>query len=96
MVIPLTHVVLILREKNKRRTMMNDLLKFIKELKDKTGADFVVLGNEGEDGFILAIQKGDFEQHNKMPLDTENTIDSISDSFLQSYANTQDLEGDDE
>ena len=64
---------------------MNDLLKFIKELKDKTGADYVVLGNEGEMGFILAIQRDEFEQHNIMPLDTESTIDSIVDSFLLSY-----------
>jgi hypothetical protein len=64
---------------------MNDLLEFIKELKDKTGADFVVLGNEGEEGFILAIQRGEFEQHNIMPLDTDNTIDSIVGSFLWSY-----------
>ena len=63
---------------------MNDLLEFIKELKDKTGADFVVLGNE-DDKFILALQRGDFEQLNKMPLDTKNTIDSIVGSFLWSY-----------
>ena len=65
--------------------MMNDLLKVIKEIKDETGADFVVLGNDGEKGLVLAIQKGDFEQHNTMPLDTENTIDSIIGSFLWSY-----------
>jgi hypothetical protein len=65
--------------------MMNELLKFIKELKDETGADFVVLGNHDEGGFILAIQRDEFEQHNIMPLDTENTIDSIVGSFLCSY-----------
>ena len=66
--------------------MMNDLLKVIKEIKDETGADFVVLGNDGEKGLVLAIQKGDFEQFNKMPLDTDSTIDSIIGSFLCSYA----------
>jgi hypothetical protein len=65
--------------------MMNDLLKFIKELKDKTGADFVVVGNKGEEGFILAIKRDEFEQRNIMPLDTDNTIDSIVGSFLCSY-----------
>ena len=64
---------------------MNDLLRAIKELKDKTGADFVVIGNDGEEGYILALQKDGFEQHNKMPLDTENTVDSIVGSFLWSY-----------
>ena len=64
---------------------MNDLLKVIKEIKDETGADFVVLGNDGEKGLVLAIQKGDFEQFNKMPLDTDSTIDSIIGSFLWSY-----------
>jgi hypothetical protein len=75
---------------------MINLLKSMQELKDKTGADFVVLGNHDEDGFILAIQKGNFEKHNIMPLDTENTIDSIADSFLQSYSDSQDLGEDDE
>jgi hypothetical protein len=65
--------------------MMNDLLKVIKEIKDETGADFVVLGNDGEKGLVLAIQKGDFEQFNTMPLDTDSTIDSIIGSFLWSY-----------
>tara|TARA_R110000803_G_scaffold132991_1_gene200183 strand:- start:295 stop:525 length:231 start_codon:yes stop_codon:yes gene_type:complete len=65
--------------------MMNDLLKFIKEIKDKTNADAVVLGSDEDGGYILAIMLDGFEQVNRMPLDTKNTIDSIVGSFLWSY-----------
>jgi hypothetical protein len=76
---------------------MINLLKSMQELKDKTGAEQIVLGNQGEwQGYILIIQKGSFEKHHEMLLDTENTIDSIADSFLQSYSDSQDLGEDDE
>jgi hypothetical protein len=76
--------------------MMNNVLQVIKELKEKTKADHVVVGNHEGGDFIVAMQKGTFEQHNIMPLDTHNTVDSIADSFLQSYADQQELENDDE
>ena len=76
--------------------MMNNVLQVIKELKEKTGADYVVVGNHEDDNFVLAMQKGTFEQHNIMPLDTKNNVDTIADSFLQSYADHQELENDDD
>lgn len=67
---------------------MIEILQVISEIKEKTGADYVVLGNEGE-GCILVIQKNEFEQHNKMPINTNNTVTSIIKSFNQSYADRE-------
>lgn len=75
---------------------MNNVLQVIKELKEKTQADHVLVGSHEGDDFVVAMQKGNFEQHSIMPLDTQNTVDSIADSFLQSYADQQELESDDE
>ncbi|MFT7376169.1 MAG: hypothetical protein ACI9EP_001750 [Oceanospirillaceae bacterium] len=69
---------------------MINVLKTIKELKDKTRADFCVVGNQDDNGnYILALQKGTFEQHHIMPEDTGNTVESIAASFNMSFEESQ-------
>ena len=80
--------------------MMNNVLQMIKELKEKTGAEAVVVALTDTINsiteFRVMLVLGEFTQDNVMPLDTHNTVDSIADSFLQSYADHQELENDDE
>jgi hypothetical protein len=70
---------------------MKNLLQMIQDIKNKTQADVIVIGIDETEEFRLIIQKGEFEQYNVMILDTQNTADSIANSFLQSYDDQQKL-----
>jgi hypothetical protein len=67
---------------------MKKIIEELQKIKKKTGAKTVAIGNnnETENGYILILIKDGFEQHNKMRIGTQNTVDSISASFLQSYS----------
>jgi hypothetical protein len=67
---------------------MKKIIKKLQEIKQKTAAETVAIGNDHEvkNGYIVILIKGGFEQHNKMMPNTQNTVDSISNSFLQSYS----------
>jgi hypothetical protein len=67
---------------------MKKIIEKLQKIKKKTGAEVVAIGNDTEtkNGYVVLIIKDGFEQHNKMTLNTQNTVGSISNSFLQSYS----------
>ena len=65
---------------------MKDVLNFIRVLKISASADFVLIGNKNEGGYVVIILKGEFTQRNIMQINTESTINSIATDFLRSYS----------
>ena len=71
---------------------MKDVLNFIRVLKISASADFVLIGNKNEGGYVVMILKGEFTQRNIVQINTDNTINSIAANFLRSYAEHLELD----